>query len=265
MTMIQIIVLALIQGLSEFLPVSSSAHLILGSVVFGWQDQGLVFDLATHLGTLAAVFVYFRHDLLDLVRVWVRPAGGAIDQRHRSMGLYLVFASIPAILVGALFHDVVETLLRDVRVIAWMTICFGLLLWWVDAKCSRDLEMGQMTMKRAIFFGLAQVAALVPGVSRSGVTITAGRFLGFSSSASARFSFLLSIPIIAAAGGYGWLRVITGDAQIDWVQFFLAVVLSAFAGWLCIAAFLALLQRVGLVPFVIYRLILGVVLLWMLY
>ena len=146
-----------------------------------------------------------------------------------------------------------------------MTISFGLLLWWVDAKCSRDLEMDQMTLKRAILIGLAQVAALVPGVSRSGVTITAGRFLGFSSNASARFSFLLSIPIISAAGGYGWLRVITGDAHIDWVQFSLAVAFSALAGWLCIAAFLALLQRVGLVPFVIYRLILGVVLLWMLY
>lgn len=265
MTMLQIVVLALIQGLSEFLPVSSSAHLILGSVVFGWPDQGLVFDLATHLGTLIAVLIYFRHDLIDLIRVWVRPAGGAVDQRHRSMGIYLVLASIPAILVGAVFHGLVETYLRDVRVIAWMTIGFGLLLWWVDAKCSREREIGQMTLRRAIFIGLAQTAALVPGVSRSGVTITAGRFLGFSSNASARFSFLLSIPIIGAAGAYGLLRVTNGAAHIDWIQFLLAVVLSALAGWLCIAAFLALLQRVGLVPFVIYRLVLGVVLLWVLY
>jgi undecaprenyl-diphosphatase len=181
------------------------------------------------------------------------------------MGLYLAFASIPAILVGAFFHDLVEIYLRQVEVIAWMTIGFGLLLWVVDAKCSRELEMGQMTLKRALFIGLAQTAALVPGVSRSGVTITAGRFLGFSADASARFSFLLSIPIIGAAGGYGLLRVITGTAEIDWIQFSMAVVLSGLAGWLCISAFLALLKRVGLLPFVIYRLVLGVVLLWMLH
>jgi len=265
MTMIQIVVLALIQGLSEFLPVSSSAHLILGSVVFGWPDQGLIFDLATHLGTLTAVFIYFRHDLFELIRVWVRPVEGAVDQRHRSMGIYLAIASIPAILVGALLHDLVEFYLREVQVIAWMTIGFGLLLWVVDAKCSRELELGQMTLKRAFFIGLAQTAALVPGVSRSGVTITAGRFLGFSADASARFSFLLSIPIIGAAGGYGFLRVITGNAEIDWIQFVLAVVLSAMAGWFCIAAFLSLLKRVGLLPFVIYRLALGVLLLWVLY
>lgn len=265
MTLLQIVVLALIQGLSEFLPVSSSAHLILGSVVFGWPDQGLVFDLATHLGTLAAVFIYFRHDLFELIRVWVRPTGGTVDQRHRSMGVYLVIASIPAILVGALFHNLVEFYLREVQVIAWMTIVFGLLLWIIDAKCSRELDMGQMNLKRALFIGLAQTAALVPGVSRSGVTITAGRFLGFSADASARFSFLLSIPIIGAAGGYGFLRVVTGNADIDWIQFGLAVILSGMAGWLCIAAFLALLKRVGLLPFVLYRLALGAVLLWVLY
>jgi undecaprenyl-diphosphatase len=263
--MIQIAVLALVQGFSEFLPVSSSAHLILGSVVFGWPDQGLMFDLATHLGTLAAVFIYFRHDLFELVRAWLRPIAAAEDRRHRSMGVYLVLASIPAILVGALFHDLVESLLRDVRVIAWMTIIFGLLLWLVDARCSRALDLEQMTLKRALFIGLAQAAALVPGVSRSGVTITAGRFLGFSAAASARFSFLLSIPIIGAAGGYGFLRVITGNATIDWVQFMLAVIFSAIAGWLCIAAFLALLKRVGLLPFVLYRLVLGAALLWVFY
>jgi undecaprenyl-diphosphatase len=263
-TTIQIIVLALIQGLSEFLPVSSSAHLILGSVVFGWPDQGLVFDLATHLGTLAAVFIYFRRDLTDLVLAWVRPVHEGENQRHRSMGVYLAIASIPAILAGAFLHELVEIYLREVRVIAWMTILFGLLLWWVDARCSRAREMGQMTLKRAFLIGLAQTAALVPGVSRSGVTITAGRFLGFSNDASARFSFLLSIPIIGAAGSYGLLRVATGTADINWVQFSLAVVLSALAGWLCIAAFLALLKRVGLLPFVLYRLVLGIALLWML-
>lgn len=262
MTTIQIIMLALIQGLSEFLPVSSSAHLILGSMVFGWPDQGLVFDLATHLGTLGAVFIYFRRDLLDLAGAWLRPAADENDRRHRSMGVYLAIASVPAILAGAFLHGLVEIYLREIHVIAWMTIVFGLLLWLADARFPRDLDVSQMTWKRALVIGLAQTAALVPGVSRSGVTITAGRFLGFSPDASARFSFLLSIPIIGAAGGYGLLRVLTGTAEINWIQFSLAVFLSALAGWICIAAFLALLKRVGLFPFVMYRLALGVALLW---
>ena len=265
MTLIQIIVLALIQGLTEFLPVSSSAHLILGGVAFGWPDQGLVFDVATHLGTLAAVFIYFRHDLLDMARACLRPVRSEADRVHRNMAVYLAIASLPALLVGFLARDLVEIYLRDVRVIAWMTIGFGLLLWLSDAVGSRQRKLEEITFKSAVFIGFAQALALSPGVSRSGVTITAGRFLGFSPDAAARFSFLLAIPIVAAAGGYGALKVALGDAPINWIQFGLAVTFAAAAGWLCIAAFLALLKRVGLMPFVIYRLLLGVVLIWLLY
>ena len=265
MTLIQIIVLALIQGLTEFLPVSSSAHLILGGVVFGWPDQGLVFDVATHLGTLAAVFIYFRHDLLDMGRACLRPVRSEADRVHRNMAAYLAIASLPALLVGFLARDLVEIYLRDVRVIAWMTIGFGLLLWLSDAVGARHRKLEEITFKSAVFIGLAQALALIPGVSRSGVTITAGRFLGFSPDAAARFSFLLAMPIVAAAGGYGALKVALGDAPINWIQFGLAVTFAAVAGWLCIAAFLALLKRVGLVPFVIYRLLLGIVLIWLLY
>jgi len=265
MTLIQIIVLALIQGLTEFLPVSSSAHLILGGVAFGWPDQGLVFDVATHLGTLAAVFIYFRHDLLDMARACLRPVRSEADRVHRNMAVYLAIASLPALLVGFLARDLVEIYLRDVRVIAWMTIGFGLLLWLSDAVGSRQRKLEEITFKSAVFIGFAQALALIPGVSRSGVTITAGRFLGFSPDAAARFSFLLAIPIVAAAGGYGALKVALGDAPINWIQFGLAVTFAAAAGWLCIAAFLALLKRVGLMPFVIYRLLLGVVLIWLLY
>ena len=262
MTLLQIIVLALIQGLTEFLPVSSSAHLILGSKAFGWPDQGLVFDVATHLGTLMAVFIYFRKDLLDMARAWMAPAATESDRRHRAMAVYLAIASIPALLVGALAHNAVELYLRDVRVIAWTTIGFGLLLWIADARCSRERDLRQINLPRALIIGLAQAFALIPGVSRSGVTITAGRFLGFSPDAAARFSFLLAIPIIGAAGSYGMLRVISGDADIDWTQFALAMAFSALAGWVCIAAFLALLKRVGLLPFVLYRMALGLALLW---
>jgi len=264
LTLIQIIVLALIQGLTEFLPVSSSAHLILGSRVFGWPDQGLVFDVATHLGTLLAVLIYFRHELIEMARAYVSPVRNDQDRQHRKLAVYLVIASVPALLAGFAARDLVELFLRDVRVIAWATIGFGLLLWLADAVGSRQRKLADISLKDALLIGLAQALALVPGVSRSGVTITAGRFLGLSPDAAARFSFLLAIPIISAAGGYGALRVALGDAPIDWAQFGLAMGLAALAGWVCVAAFLALLKRVGLMPFVVYRLLLGVVLIWVL-
>ena len=265
MTLVQIIVLSLVQGLTEFLPVSCSAHLILGSWAFGWADQGLVFDVATHLGTLFAVLVYFRRDLAAMTASSLRPARTVEDRRNRSMLVAIVFASVPVLIVGFLARDLVEQYLRDVRVIAWMTIVFGLLLWLADAWARRDRSLYDMRWKQALLIGLAQVCALVPGVSRSGVTITAGRALGFAPDAAARFSFLLAIPIVAVAGGYGALKVLTGEAPIDWSQFLLALAFSAAAGWVCIAAFLALLRRVGLLPFVLYRLALGVLLVWLVY
>ena len=260
MTLIQIIVLSLIQGLTEFLPVSSSAHLILGSKVFSWPDQGLVFDVATHLGTLLAVLVYFRKDLWNMLTPWFGATSD--NESSRQLGLTLVVASIPAILAGGLLHGLVESTLRDIRVIAFSTIVFGLLLWWADARFASEKRLTDMNMKSGILIGLAQMLALVPGTSRSGITMTMGRMLGFDADTAARFSFLLSIPIIAAAGAYGVLRMLMNNTSIDWFQFSLAILLSTLAGWLCIAAFLALLQRVGLVPFVIYRLALGVALLW---
>ncbi len=263
MPVFHIIILSLIQGLTEFLPVSSSAHLILGSRALGWQDQGLVFDVATHLGTLLAVLVYFRRDLLDMLQACLGRMGGPQQQYERTMVWYLVLASIPALLLGALAHDLVEHYLRDVRVIAFTTLLFGGVLWWADAAGRRDRQVESMTWRSAALIGLAQMLALVPGVSRSGITITAGRFLGFTPEAAARFSFLLAIPVIGGAGAYGALKVARGDAPINWLEFGLAVGVAALAGWLCIAAFLALLRRIGLMPFVYYRLLLGVVLLWL--
>ena len=260
MTIIQIIVLSLIQGLTEFLPVSSSAHLILGGKVFGWPDQGLVFDVATHLGTLLAVLVYFRKDICVLARPWFGAGGG--DEKNRKLGQILLVASVPAILFGGVFHSWVESALRDMRVIAFSTTGFGLLLWWADKRCACDRQLQEMDIRSGILIGLAQVLSLVPGTSRSGITITMGRFLGFDAESAARFSFLLSIPVILAAGSFGIYRVMSHGAAIAWLQFSMAVVISALAGWLCIAVFLALLQRVGLLPFVIYRLLLGIVLLW---
>jgi undecaprenyl-diphosphatase len=265
MTSIQIAVLALIQGLTEFLPVSSSAHLILGSVFFGWADQGLVFDVASHLGTLLAALVYFRRDWLDMAGACLKTPQTAADQRHRKMAALIVLATIPALLIGGLAPDFVEKYLRDVTVIAWTTVSFGLLLGVVDRVSPKTRAVESIGLRDAVWIGLAQACALVPGVSRSGITITAARFLGLSPDAAARFSFLLAVPIIAAAGSFGAYRMAAGNAGIDWLQFGMALLLSFLAGWVCIAAFLALLRRVGLMPFVIYRLVLGAALFWALY
>ena len=260
MTLVQIIVLALIQGLTEFLPVSSSAHLILGSRLFSWPDQGLVFDVATHLGTLFAVLFYFRKTITGMCMSWLAPALTAEQQEHRAMGKYLVLASIPVIVVGGVAAGWVETYLRDVRIIAVTTLFFGALLWVADAFFARDRELHNLRLKPAMLIGLAQVLALIPGTSRSGITITMGRMLGFSADAAARFSFLLAIPVIAAAGSYGLLKMLLDDTALDWAQFSMAVGFSAVAGWVCIAAFLSMLKRFGLLPFVVYRLVLGIAL-----
>jgi undecaprenyl-diphosphatase len=263
MTLIQILVLALMQGLTEFLPVSSSAHLILGGKLFGWPDQGLVFDVATHLGTLLAVLVYFRHEIVAMATAMLRPPATPEAKQAKNLGWVLVVASIPVILTGALLHEWIELYLRDVRVIAWSTIGFGLLLWVADRSSGPKKTLEAMNLRTGLMIGLVQVLALVPGASRSGVTIMMGRFQGFDANSAARFSFLLSIPVIGAAGAYGLLRMINANALLDWTEFGLAVAVSALAGWVCIAAFLTLLRIVGLLPFILYRLALGVLLLAM--
>lgn len=265
MPLFHIIVLALIQGLTEFLPVSSSAHLILGGQLMGWEDQGLIFDVATHLGTLLAVLLYFRRDLTGMTLACIQPVSTPQQAQARSMVWFLVLASIPALLIGFLARDLVEIYLRDLRIIAVTTLVFGGLLWLSDMLGKRLQTMQDMNWRSALLIGLAQTLALVPGVSRSGITLTAGRFLGFNADAAARFSFLLSIPIIAAAGGYGALKVAMGEATINWQEFLLAMGFAALAGWACIAAFLALLQKVGLLPFILYRLALGLLLLWLVF
>ncbi len=201
MTLLQIIVLSLIQGLTEFLPVSSSAHLILGSQVFGWPDQGLVFDVATHLGTLLAVLVYFRRDLAQMAAPWLGRSEG--EEKTRRLGLILVLASVPAIVAGGLLHSVVESSLRDIRVIAFTTIGFGLLLWWADARFARhkDSAKHEPESRPADWPG--------PDVGTGAGHVTFGdhhygwQGAGFRADSAARFSFLLSIPVIAAAGGLG--------------------------------------------------------------
>lgn len=255
MTTLQLIVLALIQGISEFLPISSSAHLVLvGRFFEQWVDQGLAFDAAVHVGTLAAVMLYFRADLADLLRAGL---GREPDPAMRRLLLGLVLATLPALLVGVLAADFIEIWMRSPLLIAVTTIVFGLALGWADRAGSRSRPLESLSLRGAALIGLAQVLALVPGTSRSGVTITAGLALGLTREAAARFSFLLSIPIIAAAGGWGFVQGLLDGGQFEFGRFLIAAGISGSVAWLTIAAFMAWLQRFGMTPFVVYRLLLG--------
>ncbi len=263
MDILHIIALALLQGLTEFLPISSSAHLILLPKLVDWVDQGLAFDVAVHLGTLTAVVGYFRHELRDMTRAWFASLNGAGRNRDANLVWALIYATLPVAAVGFLGSDFIETHLRSPRVIALATIGFGLLLWWADARGARVRDEHSITWKDIVVIGIAQALALIPGTSRSGITMTAGLMLGLNRAAAARFSFLLSIPVILLAGGYETFKLIRMDDAVDWTALLLGAIVSALSAYLCIHLFLKLLDRMGFLPFVIYRLGLGVVLLLM--
>lgn len=256
MSLALILLLAIVQGLTEFLPVSSSAHLILAGQAIGGSDQGLAFDVAAHLGSLLAVCLYFRRELGSFVRAGL--ASG--PSRERTLALQILAATVPAAAVGWLLHDWIAGMLRDPMVIAAATAGFGLLLGIADRRPHRIADEHGLGWRGALTVGLAQVLALVPGTSRSGITITAALFMGASRQAAARFSFLLAIPLLALAGGYEALQVAQGDAPIQWREFGLSFIFSALSALACIHWFLRLVDRVGMMPFVIYRLALAAVL-----
>jgi len=263
MDLIQIIALAIMQGLTEFLPISSSAHLILVPIIAHWQDQGLAFDVAVHVGTLAAVMVYFRHTLYKLSTDWWQ----SVQQRGRigdsNLAWAVLFGTIPVGLAGLTFNHAIETNLRSPLVIAVATIVFGLLLGWADWQSKQQRDEYQLTWKDVLFIGVAQALALIPGTSRSGITMTAGLILGLSRNAAARFSFLLSIPAIFLPGMLKTVELVQAQTTTDWFAIIIGVVLSALSAYLCIHIFLKLLEKIGMWPFVIYRLILGVILIWL--
>ena len=261
MDLLQVFLLSLIQGFTEFLPISSSAHLILPSQLLGWQDQGLAFDVAVHFGTLLAVVVYFRNDLRILLVNWFGSLSGRRTQQSDLVWL-IGFATIPAGLAGLVFGDFIEANLRSAWVIAWATIGFGVLLGVADKVGQGEKTLLNMTFKLAMVIGLAQALALIPGTSRSGITMTAALLLGFSRVESARFSFLLSIPIIALSAAYLSYKLI-GELGVDWAHMGLGFVLSCFSAYACIHFFMQLISRMGMMPFVIYRLLLGGVLLFL--
>ena len=254
---LQIVVLAVIQGLTEFLPISSSAHLVLLPRLFGWADQGLVFDVAVHFGSLIAVVYYFRDEVGRMLKSWLRSLGGGEADRDSLLAWWVIIGTLPAIAAGFLLQGPIEDKLREPWVLATASILFGLLLWFADARARRVRDEYQLGLKDVLLIGCFQVLALIPGTSRSGITITLGLFLGLTRKAAARFSFLLAMPVIFASGTLQTVRMFTEVSPIGWGELMLGILLSAISAGLCIHYFLRLVERMGMLPFVIYRVLLG--------
>lgn len=261
MTLFEIIILAIIQGLTEFLPISSSAHLILPSEVLGWNNQGMAFDVAVHVGSLLAVMIYFRQDIGRLIVAWLTKGFSTNQSPDSKLAWWVILATIPAVIFGFLLKDYLEEYGRSALVIASTTIIFGLLLWYADKKATLAKNITHITWKNAIFIGIAQAIAIIPGTSRSGITMTAGLMLGLDRDSAARFSFLLSIPVILGAGLLATFDLLQTPDAVDWNALLFGAAFSFVSAYACIYLFLAWISKIGMTPFVIYRLILGVALL----
>ncbi len=259
MDIIQAITLAVLQGLTEFLPISSSAHLILVPVISGWEDQGLAFDVAVHIGTLTAVIAFYRHDLKMILSDWFAYLAGKGLTENAKLAWYVGLGTIPVGLVGISLPETVKLALRSPLVIAAATIVFALLLWFAEKRASE--KHTTVTWLDALIVGLCQAIALIPGTSRSGITITAGLLTGLRREYAARFSFLLSIPVIALAGLLKAFELYQISEPVMWDMMVIGAVISSTIAYLTIGWFLKLLDKVGMMPFVFYRLILAVVLL----
>lgn len=260
---LQIITLALIQGVTEFLPVSSSGHLILVPQLFGWQDQGLAFDVAVHIGTLAAVIIYFRKDVWLMSRDWSVSIITRQPTSNSRLAWWVILATLPAVAFGLFLNDGLEETLRNPLIIAATTIGFGALLWWSDVKGEKIRDEYSLSFKDILIIGFAQAIALIPGTSRSGITITAALMTGLTREAAAKFSFLLSIPIILGAGLLKTKDLLEYTGQVDWQALIGGTVISGISAYLIIALFLKWIQAIGMAPFAWYRFALGALLIYM--
>jgi len=268
MEIIEAVVLGIIQGLTEFLPISSSAHLLLVPWLFGWEAEGIVFDVALHVGTAFAVLAFFWKDWVLLAReaVYGLLTGDPFGNAHRKLAWFLVVATIPAGVIGLSFEKVVESELRSPLVPVCTLVVFGLLLFYAEKKSRQNRAISSYTLADAIWIGCAQVMALIPGVSRSGITITAAMLRNSDRTSAARFSFLLSTPVILGAGLLKTLSLVKAmnDPTAEVVSFAVlgaGVAAAAVTGFLCIKFFLHYLARGSFLPFVIYRMLLAVVVL----
>ena len=252
MSTLQAAILGLVQGLGEFLPISSSAHLVLIPWLFKWSDPGLTFDVALHIGTLIAVAIYFWKDWLKLI------TKGLTDVRSADGKLfwYLVAATIPGAVVGFLLEKKAETIFREPILIATMLILLGVLLYWADRRGVKNIEMNHITFRTSLFIGLAQALAIIPGVSRSGITMTMGLLMGLTREGAARFSFLLAVPIIFGAALVK-LPFLISNPSIITINFIIGILVSFVIGILSIGFLLRYVQTNNFLPFAWYRFILG--------
>lgn len=261
MDWIQAAILALVQGLTEFLPISSQAHLVLWALFTGQDYQGLDFDIILHAGSLVAVVAYFRRELLSMARAWLQAVFAGRQSADARLAWLIIIGTIPAGILGLLFKDMAEEALRSPLIMALALIGFGLLLGLADWRHRGERDEYSLGLKDVLVIGFAQALALIPGTSRSGITMTAALFLGLSREAAARFSFLLSVPIIAAASLLGIRDVASNGIETEWLPLLVGFVVAAVSTYACIHYFLLFIQRIGMQPFVAYRVILGLVIL----
>jgi undecaprenyl-diphosphatase len=264
MTLEQMIVLAIVQGVTEFLPISSSGHLILVPVLTGWRDQGLLVDVMAHIGSLLAIVVYFWRDVLRLLGGTIELLRGRLTPEGR-LALYIIAATVPAVAFGLFVKMTgISDAVRGPHIVAWNAIIFALLMYAADRWGPHGKQMAEMSFWPALMVGIAQAIAIIPGTSRSGITITAGRALGFDRADAARFSFLLGIPAITGAGVLVLADAMESQEPISSD----AVVTGAFTFLTSLAAIaflMTILRRYSLLPFVLYRLALGALLLWLIH
>lgn len=263
MELIAAITLALVQGLTEFLPISSSAHLILVPQIFGWQDQGLAFDVAVHLGTLLAVLWYFHREVAAILRAWFGSlVGKTSSQTDAHLGWMIIVATIPVALAGFFFSDFIAHELRSPLIIASTTAVFGVALWAADLRAKDVADEHNIVFIFALLIGFAQMLALIPGTSRSGITITVGLALGLSRETAARFSFLISMPAIAGAALLETMELLESPTPVPWLAMMIGLIVAAISAYVCIRLFLAVIGRIGMLPFMLYRLALAAALFW---
>lgn len=261
MDLFQSIILGILQGLTEFLPISSSGHILFVPALLGWEDPGAAFTAVIQLGTEAAVLIYFRKDLWVISRTWLASLRkpelrGELNAR---MGWYLIVATIPISILGLAFQDQIETAARNLWIVGSMLIVFGLILGFADRVGTREREVGQLSFRDGVLIGLAQSLALIPGVSRSGATISAGLFLGLNRRAAARFAFLLAIPAVVLSGFYQLYKLLSGKETFDepMVNIAIATLVSFVVGYAVIAWLLRYLTTHSMAIFVWYRVIVG--------
>ena len=268
MTLLQIIVLALVQGITEFLPISSSGHLILVPELTSWPDQGIMMDVGVHVGTLGAVMLYFRQDVGRMIHAFIQMITfkKEYNKMERHLMLALILSTIPIVIIGGLASKMGLTdIWRTIEIIGWASIVFGIFLYWFDKHSKTNLILANLSFSHALIIGIAQIFAIIPGTSRSGVTMTAARALGFTRTDAARFSMLMSIPTILAAAILQIKDLLDTTSLTIGTDLLLGAGLSFVSALLAIAGLLKWLEKSSMTPFVIYRVLLGVGLLMMVY